>query len=71
MKKFLAILLAILLVLTVFGSIWDFEIASAIYIGQTPSENLFGILFSYIGIIQPLSAGAFLEQVLLAYQKNR
>ena len=71
MKKFLAILLAILLVLTVFGSIWDFEIANAIYIGQTPSENLFGILFSYIGIIPTFVGWSFLGASIACLSKKQ
>lgn len=55
MKKKSSILISIvaviLLSLTVCGSIWDLQIAKALYIGQSPSENIFGIIFSYIGII--------------------
>ena len=62
---------AILLVLTVCGSFWDFEIANAIYIGQTPSENVFGILFSYIGIIPTFVGWSFLGASILCLSKKQ
>ena len=56
----LSIAAVILLPLTACGSIWDFEIANAVYIGQSPSENIFGILFSYIGILPTFVGWSFL-----------
>ena len=56
----LSIAAVILLALTACGSIWDFEIANAVYIGQSPSENIFGILFSYIGILPTFVGWSFL-----------
>ena len=62
---------AILLALTVGGSIWDWEIANAIYIGQMPSENMFGIIFSYIGIIPTFVGWSFLGASIFYLSKNR
>ena len=56
----IAIAAVILLALTIIGSIRDLEIAHALYIGQTPSENIFGIILSYIGIIPTFVGWSFL-----------
>ena len=61
----LSVASTILLALTVCGSFWDFEIANALYIGQTPSENVFGIIFSYIGIIPTFVGWSFLGASIL------
>lgn len=62
---------AILLALTVCGSVWDFEIANAIYIGQAPLENLFGIILSYIGIIPTFVGWSFLGASILCLSKKQ
>lgn len=62
---------AILIALTIFGSAFDFEIANAIYIGQTPSENLFGIIVSYIGIIPTFVGWSFLGASILCLSKKQ
>ena len=62
---------AILIALTVFGSVFDLEIANAIYIGQTPSENLFGIIVSYIGIIPTFVGWSFLGACILCLSKKQ
>ena len=67
----ISIVAAILLALTVCGSIWDFEIANAIYIGQSPSENIFGIIFSYIGIIPTFVGWSFLGASILCLSKKQ
>ena len=61
----------ILLLLVVCGSIWDFDIAKAVYIGQTPSENMFGIIFSYIGIIPTFVAWSFLGVSIFYLSKKQ
>ena len=61
----------ILLVLVVCGSIWDFDIANAVYIGQTPSENMFGIIFSYIGIIPMFVGWSFLGASIFYLSKKQ
>lgn len=67
----ISVAVATLIVLTVCGSIWDFEIANTIYIGQTPSENVFGILFSYIGIIPTFVGWSFLGASILGLSKKQ
>ena len=62
---------AILISLTVCGSVWDFEIANAVYCGQTPSENIFGIIFSYIGIIPTFVGWSFLGASILYLSKKQ
>ena len=62
---------AILIALTIFGSVFDLEIANAIYIGQTPSENLFGIIVSYIGIIPTFVGWSFLGASILCLSKKQ
>lgn len=71
MKKQISIVTALLLVLTILGSIWDFEIANAVYIGQMPSENIFGIIFSYIGIIPTFVGWSFLGASILCLSKKQ
>lgn len=61
----------ILIALTVCGSIWDFEIANAVYIGQTPSENIFGIIFSFIGIIPTFVGWSFLGASIFCLSKKQ
>lgn len=67
----ISVAVATLIMLTVCGSIWDFEIANTIYIGQTPSENVFGILFSYIGIIPTFVGWSFLGASILGLSKKQ
>ena len=61
----------ILLVLTVCGSVWDFEIAKALYLGEMPSENMFGIIFSYIGIIPTFVGWSFLGASIFYLSKKQ
>ena len=61
----------ILLVLTVCGSFWDLQIANAIYMGETPSDNLFGILVSYIGVIPTFVGWSFLGASILCLAKKQ
>ena len=65
------IVAVILFALTVCGSIWDFEIANAIYIGETPSENMFGIIVSYIGIIPTFVGWSFLGASIFYLSKKQ
>ena len=67
----ISIVTTILLALTIIGSIWDLEIASAIYIGQMPSENIFGIIFSYIGIIPTFVGWSFLGASIFCLSKKQ
>ena len=67
----ISIVAVILLALTIIGSIWDFEIANAIYLGQTPMENIFGIIFSYIGIIPTFVGWSFLGASIFCLSKKQ
>jgi membrane-associated phospholipid phosphatase len=67
----ISIAAAILLALTVCGSVWDLEIANAIYLGEQPSENIFGIIFSYIGIIPTFVGWSFLGASILYLSKKQ
>jgi membrane-associated phospholipid phosphatase len=69
-KLYISIVVTILFVLIVCGSIWDFEIANAVYIGQTPSENAFGIIFSYIGVIPTFVGWSFLGASILCLSRR-
>ena len=62
---------AILLGLTACGSVWDLEIAKAVYIGERPSENMFGIIFSFIGIIPTFVGWSFLGASILCLSKKQ
>lgn len=66
----ISITATILIALTACGSIWDFEIANAIYLGQMPSENIFGIIFSYIGIIPTFVGWSFLGTSIFYLSKK-
>lgn len=65
------IVAAVLLALTICGSIWDLRIANAIYIGETPTENMFGIVVSYIGIIPTFVGWSFLGASILQLSKKQ
>jgi membrane-associated phospholipid phosphatase len=67
----ISVVAAILLALTVCGSIWDFEIAKAVYRGQMPSENIFGIIFAYIGIIPTFVGWSFLGASIFCLSKKQ
>ena len=62
--------LILLIALTIIGSVCDYEIASAVYIGQTPKENFFGILFAFIGIIPTFVGWSFLASSILCLSKK-
>jgi membrane-associated phospholipid phosphatase len=62
---------AILLAFTACGSIWDLEIAKTVYSGQTPSENFFGVLFSYIGILPTFVGWSFLGASIFYLSKKQ
>lgn len=62
---------AILLALTALGSFFDLEIANALYIGQKPAENPFGIITSYIGIIPTFVGWSFLGASILCLSKKQ
>ena len=67
----ISIVTVILLALTIIGSIWDFEIANALYLSHTPSANIFGIIFSYIGIIPTFVGWSFFGAVIFYLSKKQ
>ena len=66
----ICVVAVILLALTVVGSVWDLEIVKATFIGQLPSENAFGIIFSYIGIIPTFVGWSFLGSIIFCLSKK-
>lgn len=62
---------AILLALTVCGSVWDRSIAYAVYMGETPADNLFGVIFSFIGILPTFVGWSFLGASILYLSKKQ
>ena len=61
----------ILIILTVCGSFFDYDIARALYIGELPSTNLFGISFAFVGIIPTFVGWSFLGASILALTKKQ
>lgn len=72
-KRNIAILsIAVLLViLTVWGSFKDYQLAQNLYLGQTPKENIFGIIFSYIGAIPAFLGWSFFGASILYLATNK
>ena len=68
---FILIAAAILLILTAVGSVYDLDIANALYLGQSPSENMFGIITAYIGIIPTFVGWSFLGGSILCLSKGQ
>ena len=61
----------ILLGLTIYGSFFDYQIANKLYIGQHFSDNIFGIIFAFIGIIPVFVGWSFLgASILYLSRKN-
>ena len=61
---------AALLAMTVLGSVWDYEIANALYVGQGASDNIFGIIFAFIGIIPTFVGWSFLGASIVCLSKK-
>ena len=64
------VITVVLLSLTVLGSFWDYEIANNLYVGQQPTENFFGILFAFIGIIPTFVGWSFLGASIFCLSKK-
>jgi len=62
--------LILLAALAVIGSVYDYEIARALYIGQQPKENFFGVLFAFVGIIPTFVGWSFLGASILCLSKK-
>lgn len=67
----LLIAVGILLALTVCGSLWDLTIAHAVYVGESPAENPFGIMFAFVGIIPTFVGWSFLGASILYLTKKQ
>lgn len=67
----LTIATAILFALTICGSFYDLAIAKIVYLGETPEENIFGIIFSYIGIIPTFVGWSFLGSGIFYLSKKQ
>ena len=60
----------ILLTLTAVGSFYDYEISSNLYMGELPSENIFGIIFAFIGVIPTFVGWSFLGASLICFSRK-
>lgn len=71
-KKTISILAIIVLLigLTICGSVLDAEIANALYIGEMPSENPFGVLFAFLGILPTFVGWSFLGASMLCLSRK-
>jgi membrane-associated phospholipid phosphatase len=65
------IIACVLVCLTICGSFFDYEIASFLYVGQQPAENLFGIIFAFIGIIPTFVGWSFLGASIFYLAKKQ
>ena len=68
---FIASVFLILIALTLAGAFLDLEIAKAVYFGEGFSENSFGVIFAFIGIIPTFVGWAFLGASILPFIKTR
>lgn len=64
-------LAAMTVVLIMCGSFWDREISQLCYLGELPSENLFGIVFAFIGVIPTFVGWSFLGAGILALSNRQ
>lgn len=64
------ILSIILIIFIIIGSFYDYQIAINTYWGQQAAENLFGIIFSYIGIIPTFVGWSFLGSSIIYLLKK-
>ena len=67
---FVLVSLLALILLTVCGAFFDYEIANALYLGQLPTENIFGIIFAFIGISPTFVGWSFLGASILYLSKK-
>lgn len=59
------LLTGLLLSFFIVGSFFDYEISKTCYIGQLPSNNFFGILFSFIGVIPTFVGWSFFGAIII------
>lgn len=72
-KRNIAILsIAVLLViLTVWGSFRDYQLAQNLYLGQTLKDNIFGVAVAFVGIIPTFLGWSFLGASILYLATNK
>ena len=63
-------LLFLVFVMLLIGSCLDLTISNICYISQLGSKNLFGIIFSYIGVIPAFVGWSFLGTIIFILSKN-
>jgi membrane-associated phospholipid phosphatase len=68
-KKYI-VLICVLIAMLLFASFYDLEISQKCYIGQNPKDNIFGIIFSYIGVIPTFVGWSFLATIILFLSKS-
>ena len=54
-----AFILVTVIAAIVVGSVYDYELAELSYVGQLPEENIFGIIFAFIGIVPTFVGWSF------------
>ena len=59
-----------LIALTIVGSFYDYEISCALYVGQHPEENAFGVIFAFIGIMPTFVGWSFLGASILSLSRQ-
>ena len=64
------VLICIIFLFFLFGSFYDLSISNECYIGQLTDGNIFGIIFSYIGVIPTFLGWSFLGTIILYLTRN-
>ena len=64
-------IVVLLLLLTCWGSFKDYQLAQNFYLGQTAKENIFGVIFAFIGILPTFVGWSFLGASILYLAKNK
>jgi membrane-associated phospholipid phosphatase len=67
---FIAAVFLILIALTLAGAFLDLEIAKAVYFGEGFSENSFGVIFAFVGIIPTFVGWSFLGASIFYLSKK-
>ncbi len=70
-KVSILIIVFLLIALAVVGSFYDFEIAKAVYLGELPKENFFGVAFAFVGIIPVFVGWSFLGAIIFTLTKKQ
>lgn len=70
-KNAILLVAIILIVLTILGSFFDYQIAKSVYWGEHYLDNIFGVIFSFIGIIPTFVGWSFLGASILCLSKKQ